>query len=236
MKPEKEVVLAVAPNYFNDYAAKCDLRNDDAIPDSVEEQEPWFVVYGSPFLFVVVVHLDSFEDVSEPNNDGQVATLSNNGCQQCFKIKPVKDVLRIEFFLINIFQRFFEDLLELVEIWLGQLLLLGFVLLATLFIIFCAVKVSYSEFSDLRNKLFFQIVSVIYLALVKVKQEKYEKCNAIALNLQIFNMVNIKENVAMDLSEAEENTKYLEVVVILHVFVGSTSALLAFFETIIIVL
>lgn len=118
MKPEKEVVLAVAPNDFHDYAAKCDLRNDDAVPDSVKEQEPWFVVYSSPSLFVIVVHLDSFEDIGEPNNDGQVATLPNNGGHQRFKIEPVKNVFRIEFFLIDVFQCLFENLLKLVEIWL----------------------------------------------------------------------------------------------------------------------
>ena len=75
-------------------------------------------MHSSPSLFVVVVHLDSFEDVGEPNNDGQVATLSNNRGHKCLKIESVKDVFCIEFFLINVFKRFFENLLKLIEIWL----------------------------------------------------------------------------------------------------------------------
>lgn len=184
LKPEKEVVLTVAPNDFNYNSAKSYLGNDDTIPNAVEEQEPWLVVDCSPSLFVVVVHLDSFEDVGEPNNDGQVASLSNNSGHERLKVESVKDVFCIEFFLINVFQGFFEYLLKLVEIWLWELLLLGSVLLTTLFLMFRTIcKVSYRKFPDLRNKLFFKIVSIIYLAFVEVKQEQNEKCDAVALDL-----------------------------------------------------
>jgi len=44
LEPEEEVVLVVRPYYFHDDAAKCNLRDDDAVPDAVEELEAF--VFG----------------------------------------------------------------------------------------------------------------------------------------------------------------------------------------------
>ena len=105
---------------------------------------------------------------------------------------------------------------------------------ANISLVLCAVEVSYCDFSNLSNKLLFQIVPVIHLALMKVKQEEQENCDAVALHFQVFDGVYVEENVAVNMREAQEDAEDFQIVFLLDVFVGNVSTLFAFFEAVII--
>jgi hypothetical protein len=67
-------------------------------------------------LPVVKIHLDPLEQIGQDDVQCDVAATSHHRRDQGLEVKPIKDVLGIKFFLINILQCFLQDLLQSIKI------------------------------------------------------------------------------------------------------------------------
>ena len=65
---------------------------------------------------IIVANLDSFEEVGETNQAEDVRCCTDNCCDQCLQVKPIKYMFGVKFFFINIFEGLLQNLGQLVEI------------------------------------------------------------------------------------------------------------------------
>ena len=104
LQPKEKVVwLLVRPNNLDNNARKCDLTNNDTIPNAVEQIEAGFFVNIAFFIPFVEIHLEKFEYVHLTNYQGKIAALSNDSCDEGVEIEAIKNMLRMQLFFINIF-------------------------------------------------------------------------------------------------------------------------------------
>jgi len=93
-----------------------------------------------------------------------------------------------------------------------------------------------SNVSHLGDELLFKEVPVVNLAFMEVEQEQKEECEQVALDLDALNLVDVEEDVAMNLSKAQDDAEHLEVIIVLDVLVSYFPAPLALLQAVVVIL